>query len=108
MPVFAALFQGLFASLAGFFAAHLTKKAAFAAAAIATFALLTVAFAAVIAAAIAGLAALPSMPAWVVWGMAYFVPSSAPAAGGAVIATHVAAALYEWNAENLRLASYVT
>jgi len=108
MPAFAALFTSLFASLASFFAAHMTKKTAFAAAAVATFAILTTAFAAAIAGAIAGIASIPTLPAWVQWGMAYFIPSSAPVAGGAIISAHVASAIYAWNCENLRLASYVT
>ena len=109
MPWLASLFVTLFGGLASFFAQYLTKKVALAAAAISTFGLLTVGFYATLSALIAGL--LTSFPvsggliSTMIW---LAVPDSAPAIIAAVIGADTALALYRWNVDNLKLASYVT
>jgi len=108
MPIFAGLFASLFASLAGFFGAWLTKKAAFAAAAIATFGILTVGITAVIATAINAVLVAPGLPAAVALGIKIFLPSNLPAILSTVIGADAAIALYRWNVENLKLAAYIT
>ena len=108
MPILAGLFASLFASLAGFFGAWLTKKAAFAAAAISVFALLTVGLMALIATSISAVLVLPGLPAAVAQGMRMFIPDNLPAVASVVIASDAAIALYRWNVENLKLASYIT
>lgn len=108
MPMFAGLFAALFSSLAGFFATYVTKKIAFAAAAITTFALLTAGMTAIIATSVTALLALPTLPSAVAFGMRLFMPANLPVIVSTVIAGDAAIALYRWNVENLKLASYVT
>jgi len=108
MPLLAGLFSSWFAAIAGFFAAHMSKKAAFAAAAVATFAILTTAFLALIATSVNAVLSSVTLPYGVRLGMAIFMPANLDTCIAAIIAAHVAKGLYDWNVENLRLASYVT
>jgi len=108
MPIFAGLFAGLFASLASFFAQWVVKKTAFGLAAIATFAVLTVAFIAAMVALINGVLAVGLLPSWFIFGFSYFMPTNFIPLFSATVAAHVAAAVYQWNCENLRVMSYVT
>lgn len=102
------LLQGLFASIAGFFAQWVTKKTAFGLAAVGVFGALTVALLALIAAAITAALAGIGLPTWVAWGFWFFMPSGLPAAAAAVISAQVSVGVYRWNMENLRLLAYVT
>lgn len=107
MPILGSLLVSLFGGLATFLAQWMAKKAAFAVAAIATFGALTIALYGGLAALIAGLlVAFPGgIPGTFLW---LAVPDSAPVAVASCIAADTAIALYTWNSENLRLASYVT
>ena len=109
MPWFAGLFVSMFAGLASFFAQWITKKLALAAAAISTFAALTVALYAslslILNALITTFPTGGSLVATMIW---LAVPDSLPAWIAGVIAADTAIALYRWNIENLRLASYIT
>jgi len=107
MPILAGLLLSLFTGFASFLAQWLTKKAAFAVAAIATFGLLTIAFYATLSVILNSLvAAVPSGALPTLLWLA--VPDVLPGVIAAMIATDTAVALYTWNVENLRLASYVT
>lgn len=108
MPILATFVGGLFASIASFFGAWMAKKTAFAAAAISTFGILTVGLMAAMSAAIAGISSVGALPQWVLWGFQYFMPSNLQACISAIIAGHVSVAVYRWNVENLKLASYIT
>jgi len=108
MPIFAGLLSGLFSSIASFFALHVAKKTAFGLASVAVFAGLTIALMALITGAINTALATSALPDAVVQGFAYFMPDNFPACVSALIAADVAAALYRWNVENLRLMAYVT
>lgn len=108
MPLLSALILGLFTGLADFFTRWFTKKIAFAAAAVAAFTALTVTLWGVMTAAIAAIAvSLPSDPG-VLLGLWLAIPDNGPAVVSAVFAFDAALALYRWNVENLKLASYVT
>lgn len=108
MPVFAALFLGLFTKLAAWFAGWWAKKTAYAAAAIATCALLTAGmFTAISALAATVVWSLPES-SMVLTGLYLAIPSNTSAVLAFTIAVDTAVALYRWNMENLRLAAYVT
>ncbi len=102
------LFAGLFGSLAGFFATWMTKKTALGVAAVAVFGTLTVGLMAVITAAINIVLAVAPMPDMVIFGFWYFMPSTLPACVSAIVAADIAAAIYAWNVENLKLIAYIT
>lgn len=107
MPLLAGLLVTMFGSLAAWFGAWLSKKAALAAAAISTFGVLTVAFYAGMTALFSGL--ITVFPGGVLGSVIWMaVPDSAAATIAATIGADTAVALYRWNVENLRLASYVT
>lgn len=106
MPIFATLFSGLFSSIAGFFAAGVAKKTAYALAAIAVFAVLTIAFIAFISSAVNAAIYAITLSYGIQLGFAVFMPYNIESCAAAVIAAHVARALYDWNVSNLRLAAY--
>lgn len=108
MPILGTLLAGLFASLAEFFIKWVTKKTALGLAAVTMFGGLTVALMAAMTAFINSVLVLGVLPDAVVFGMWYFMPSTFPAAFASVVAAHTAAALYKWNAENVRLMAYVS
>lgn len=103
-----AMIATLFGSLAGFFATWVTKKTALGLAAVTVFATLTVALMAVLTTAISAALTVSALPQWVLFGFAYFMPSNLPACVSAVISAQVAASIYRWNVENLRLVSAAT
>jgi len=108
MPILASLLSSLFAGLAGFFSAWMTKKAAFGAAAIATFGLLVAGLFAVISVLFAGL--IVSFPFIGPLGMSIVwivLPDNAATCIAVVISTDTAVALYRWNVGNLRLLASV-
>lgn len=108
MPLLAGWMTTLFASLSGFFGQWLSKKLAFAAAAVGVFSGLTVALYAGLSAALTGLSA--TFPDWpgMQWAMYMAVPENLPAVVAAVIAGDAALALYRWNVENLKIMAYIT
>jgi hypothetical protein len=108
MPLLAGLISGLFASLANFIGAWVTKKVAFGVAAVATFAALTIAMLGVLTGFIDAALAVGVLPASVIFGFAYFMPASFPACVAAIVAADIAIALYKWNVENLKILAYVT
>lgn len=108
MPLLAGLFLNLFGGLAGYFGAWVSKKLAFALAAVGVFTAITIALYALLSGLLNGLAAL--MPNWpgMEWAIYMAVPSNLPAVVAAVIAADSAVALYRWNVENLKILAYVT
>lgn len=108
MPILAGLFAGLFGALADFFVRFVTKKTAFGLAAISVFSALTIAVMATFTGFINSVLVLDVLPDAVVFGFWYFMPSSFPAAFASVVSAHIAAALYRWNVENVRLMAYVS
>lgn len=108
MPIFGGLLVGLFTSLAEFFGKWVAKKTAFGLAAVGLFGGITVALMATLAGLINGVLVLGVLPDPVIFAIWYFMPSSFPAAVSAIVAAHTAEAVYRWNAENIRLMSYVT
>lgn len=108
MPILGALLAGLFASLAEFFTKYLSKKLAFAAAAIGVFSALTIGLGVAISALVqAAFVALPDVPGLAV-GFWLGVPDNTPFILSSVVALDTAVALYKWNLENLKIASYIT
>ncbi len=109
MPFLAIWLGALFVQFAVWLAQWMTKKVAFAVAAIATFSLLTLGLVAAMQALIAGMILVfPESHPMVLTIMWVGIPDNATLCLGAVIAADTAVALYKWNVENLRLASYVT
>ena len=109
MPLLAGLFLSLFSGLASFFAAFVTKKIAFAAAAIASFAILTTAFYAAMLTLLAGLlSSFPEGGAAVQTMLWVALPDAVPLMVSVTLGADTAVALYRWNMENIRLAAYVT
>ncbi len=108
MPLLGALLTGLFAAIAEFFAKYVSKKVAFAAAAIAVFSGLTGALALALSALVtAAYIALPDIPGLHL-GIWIAMPDNAPTLLSAAISLDTAVALYRWNVTNLRLASTVS
>lgn len=106
MPIFATLVVSLFSSIAGFFGLQLAKKTLFATAAIAAGLVLTLAMFAAIKGMIAGLAY--AFPPWAGGWFAAVIPSNAPAVISTIIAAKVARFVYDYNMENLKLASFTS
>lgn len=107
MPMFATLVASLFASLASFFGLQMAKKTLFATAAIASGLVLTLAM----FAAIKGLLHAGIIYAFPSWSHGWFVaviPSNAIACAGAIIAAKMARFVYDYNMENIKIASYIT
>lgn len=109
MPLLAGLLTSLFGGVAAFFSAWMTKKAAFAVAAVTTFAALTVGLFAAMTLLFSGLiVAFPEASPVVLTGLWVALPDNAIPIVAICISTDTAVALYRWNVENLRLAAYVT
>lgn len=108
MPLLAGWLLTLFSGLAGWFGAWVSKKIAFALAAVGVFSAATVALYGVLSALLNGITA--TLPTWpgMEWAIYMAVPPNAPAVVAAVISADAAVALYRWNMENLRLLAYVT
>lgn len=108
MPLFATLLAGLFASIAEFFGKYLSKKLAFAAAAIAVFSGLTASLGLALSLLVTqAYIALPAVPGLQI-GFWLVVTDNVPFIISGVISIDSAIALYRWNVENLKLASYIT
>lgn len=106
MPMFATLVASLFASLASFFGLQMAKKTLFATAAIAAGLVLTLAMFAAIKGLLAGIGY--AFPSWALGWFAAVIPSNAVACAGAIIAAKMARFVYDYNMENLKIASYIT
>jgi len=106
MPIFATLVASLFGSLASFFGLQMAKKTLFAAAAIAAGLVLTLAMFAAIKGLLAGIAY--AFPAWALGWFVAIIPSNALACAGAIIAAKMARFVYDYNMENIKIASYIT
>lgn len=104
MPVLAGFIGSLFASLVSLFGVWLTKKTALVAAVITVSTTITVGLGVAIAAAISSVLASVSIHAYILQGMATFMPSNLPFCVGAVFAAEATAAVYRWNRWNLVLA----
>lgn len=106
MPLLAGWMTTLFSGLAAFFGQWLSKKLAFAAAAVGVFSGLTAALYAGLSAALTGLAAtLPDWPG-MQWAWYMATPDNLPGVVSTVIAADAAVALYRWNVENLKIMAY--
>lgn len=108
MPILGGVLIGLFTSLAEFFGRWVAKKTAFGLAAVGLFGAITIALMATLSGLINGLLVFDVLPDPVVFALWYFMPSGFPAAFSAVISAHVAEAIYRWNAENIKIMSYIT
>jgi len=110
MPILGGLLVSLFAGFAGWLAQWMTKKLALAVAAIGTFAVLSGILYAVVAGVIAAVGiSFPISTTGIMCSIFYAINTDAAMAMFAVtVAGDTAVALYGWNRENLRLASYVT
>jgi hypothetical protein len=106
MPMFATLVASLFGSLASFFGLQMAKKTLFATAAIAAGLVLTLAMFAAIKGLIAGIGY--AFPPWAMGWFVAVIPSNAVACAGAIIAAKMARFVYDYNMENLKIASYIT
>jgi hypothetical protein len=108
MPLLAGWLLSIFTTMAGWFGAYLTKKAAFGAASVAVFATLTGALYVALSLLFSGIAAV--MPNWpgISTGIWFAIPANLPACIAAIWAADTAVALYRWNVENLKLMAYVT
>jgi len=106
MPIFATLVASLFGSLASFFGLQMAKKTLFAAAAIAAGLVLTLAMFAAIKGLLAGIAY--AFPTWALGWFVAIIPSNALACAGAIIAAKMARFVYDYNMENIKIASYIT
>lgn len=108
MPLLAGLIVTLFGSLFQWFLKYASTKIALAAAAITAFAGLTVALLAAGTLAMSGLqAVLPDIPGLMI-GIWVAVPDQTAGCISAYFAADAVVALYAWNVQNLKLASYVT
>jgi len=110
MPILGGLLVTLFGSFATWLAQWVTKKVAFGVAAIATFAVLTAILYAVVAGILAAVSiAFPMGTNDILCSIFYAINTDAALGLFAVtVAGDTAVALYAWNSENLRLATYVT
>jgi len=106
MPLFATLVVSLFGSIASFFGLQMAKKTLFAAAAITAGLILTLAMFAFIKGLLYGI--IYQFPPGVGGWFAAVIPSNAIACVGAVLAAKMARFVYDYNMENLKLASYIT
>lgn len=93
------------ASIAGFFATWLTKKAALAAAAVSVFSGLFVTFALVITGLVASLSA--TLPAWAAGGV-MFLPDNLAVCISALISAKLARLAYDYHVTMLKVVSYIT
>ena len=106
MPLFATLVVSLFGSIASFFGLQMAKKTLFATAAIAAGLILTLAMFAFIKGLLGGIAY--AFPSWAGGWFAAIIPSNAAACIGAILAAKMARFVYDYNMENIKLASYIT
>lgn len=110
MPI-AAFIGSILSALAGFFAQWLTRKVAFAAAAVATYSALTVAVVAAVMLAISALQSafigMGGLPAAFMLGFLYFMPDNLNAALGIVVAARVTVTVYQWNVIALKLVATI-
>jgi hypothetical protein len=99
----------VFQQFAAFLATWMSKKVAFAAAAVTTLGLLTAALFIALGVLLNSVAlALPPLSNLSQAILYVVLPSNLPLCIGACISADTALALYRWNVENLRLAAYVT
>lgn len=110
MPLLGGLLITLFGSFAAWLSKFVTKKFALAGAAIGTFAALSAILYGVVAAIIAAVnVSFPIATTSAMCSLFYAINTDAAMVMFAVtVAGDTAVALYAWNAENLRLAAYVT
>lgn len=106
MPLFATLVVSLFGSIASFFGLQMAKKTLFATAAIAAGLILTLAMFAFIKGLLAGI--IYTFPPGVGGWFAAVIPTNAISCIGAVLAAKMARFVYDYNMENIKLASYIT
>lgn len=106
MPLLAQLMASLMGSIASFFGLSLAKKTVFAATAIAAGLVLTTGFVLFVKGLLVGIVYV--YPAWGGTWMYAAIPSNAPACIGAYMSARMAAFIYRYNMENLKLASYIT
>lgn len=109
MPLLAGLLVTLFGNLFQWFLKYAGTKVALAAAAITVFAGLTAALMVTITGILTGLnAALPTSLSGLAIGIWIAVPDQTAACITAYYSADAAIALYSWNSQNLKLASYIT
>ena len=108
MPILGTLLGSIFTNLVGVFTQWFSKKVALGAAAVATFATLTGVLWLGIGAALSSMVVMVPVDSAILLGMYVAIPSNAQSVISATIAADTAIALYKWNAENLRLLSYIT
>lgn len=106
MPMLATLVVSLFGSIASFFGLQLAKKTIFATAAIAAGLVLTLAMFAAIQGLLVGIVYI--FPPWAGGWFVAVIPSNAVACVGAIISAKLARFVYDYNMENLKIASYIT
>jgi len=106
MPLFATLVVSLFGSIASFFGLQMAKKTLFAAAAIAAGLVLTLAMFAFIKGLLSGI--VYAFPSGVGGWFAAIIPSNAAVCIGAVLAAKMARFIYDYNMENLKIASSIS
>jgi len=108
MPIFAGLLTGLFSSIADFFVRFLTKKIAFAAAAITTFGIATTALYTALSVALNAVSmTVPDVPGLSI-GIWLVITPNAPVIVSTVIAFDATLAIYRWNIQTLRLATFAS
>lgn len=95
---------GVVMFLAGLIGVQLSKKTAFAAAAVLAFVALTLALASAITALYTGITASISDP-WLLQGLGLFVPSNAGACMSAVLAAKLARRIYDINMTGVQVAA---
>ena len=107
MPLLAGLLGSLFGSIVQVLATFLTKKAAFATAAVAVFATLTLAMTAVMAGLITSALSTTTLSAPVLQGMAMFMPANLLTCVAAIFSAEATAAVYRWNRMSLVLTATI-
>lgn len=108
MPLLAGLLLSLFTGLASFFTQWFAKKAAFGAAAVITFAALTGGLYLTLSVLISTVVSSMPQSGVLMSIVSMALPAQLPAAIAVYFGVDTAVALYAWNCENLKLASYVT
>lgn len=103
MPILAGLFTGIFSSLVSFFGQFMAYRFAMVAALIGVMTAVTMGFYAVMSTILNGVSA--SLPSWPGVEIAVWVaaPDILPVAASAAISADVAAAVYRWNLQQMRL-----
>lgn len=99
----------LFGGMASFLAAWMTKKAAFAVAAVATFTALTVALVGVLSALVASLVGVFPEASPVVLSLVWAAtPDIVPTGIAACLTCDAAVAVYRWNVHGVKLAAFTS